>query len=147
MKSTGIKLKLAVAGLFCAAVFGLAACGGSDDSSEPPQGQDSADVQAIKEVGTKLKDAYQQGDAAAACALLSPSDLKTQFNGKDDCAKRVAGLIKKGKAKPDVDFTSVDVEGNKATAETGKPGSGRTTYGFVKIGGTWYIKLDSKGSE
>ncbi len=137
------RLKLAVAGISCAAILAFAGCGSSDDGSSSPEEQDPAEVAAIKAVGTKLKVAYDEGNAKAACRLLSPADLKTQFNGKADCARRVAALIKDGKASPDVDFTSVEVDGNRATAKTGEPGAGRTTYGFIKLDGTWYIKLDT----
>jgi hypothetical protein len=141
----GLSFRAFAAALLCVTAFGLAACGGSDDSDQPSEEQAAA-AKEIVALGTQLKQAYDQKDAAAACALLDPQGLKQEFKTKKACAKQVDAAIGQGRGRPEIEFDQVTVDGDHATA-VAKSDTGETTYDFVKVDGKWYIDISAQDSD
>jgi hypothetical protein len=140
----GRSLRTVAAAAVCVTALGLTACGGGDDSGQPSEEQAAA-AKEIVGLGAQLKQAYNQKDAAAACALLDPQGLKQEFKTKRACAKQVNAAISQGRGRPEIEFDQVTVDGDHATAVV-KSDTGETTYDFIKVGDKWYIDISRQGS-
>ena len=131
---------LAAAAL-CAAAFGLAACGGDDDSSDSaqPTASQAADIKAIDQIGVNLEQAVKAEDPAGLCNRIEPASLKQQFKTKKRCIKLLKTQFATMDQKPAFKLTAITVDGDTATAEQEDENLGPVS--FVKLNGKWYIDL------
>lgn len=127
------------AGVACLAVVLAVGCG--DDSSSQGGADQNAEAKAIIELGRQLDAAYQQGDAAAACELVSPASRKDEIGGMKACVKQVNNVINQGTNRPETDFNEITVDGDSASAVMKSKQGGETKYKFVKVDGKWYIDV------
>jgi hypothetical protein len=119
------------------ALVGITGCGGSDSSSSP-------DEDAIREVAANFSKAIADGDYGAACALFARDSAKffeIQKQIPGGC-KGVMKLTYGQKSDEDIealaDVSSLEVKGDKATAELGGGESAR----YEKIKGNWVMTLE-----
>lgn len=130
------------AAVVCALAIGLAACGGSDDSGQSSSGQ-AAEEKAVIAVADQLREAYQQKDPAAICALVDPTGLKKQFGNMKGCKKQIGQAINQAGSSitaEDFNLKTVTVQGDRAVASRTEGGSNRVY--FKQVGTEWYIDVD-----
>lgn len=146
-KLTESRLRGPLAALLCVTALGLAACGGSDDSSDQLSDQEAAEAKAVLAVGEQLQKGYQSKDSQAVCRLMDPVGLKKHFGGQNGCVKRLNAAFNQTDQVPDLNFENVTVNGNTAvaTADPGDGSNGNTVY-FTQINGEWKIDLDQNPS-
>lgn len=129
------------AAALCFAAFGLAACGGDDDSTDSaqPTASQAADIKAIDQIGVNLEEAVKAEDPAGLCDRIEPASLKQQFQTRNRCIKLLKTQFATMDQKPSFKLTAITVDGDTATAEQEDENLGPVT--FVKLNGKWYIDL------
>lgn len=145
--TSGIRIRGLAAAFVCAAAIGLAACGGSDDSSDQLSDQETVEAKAVLSVGAQLQKGYENKDSQAVCGLMDPAGLKKHFGGQKGCVKRLNAAFGKTDQVPDLSFDNVTVNGDSAvaTADPGDGSSGNKVY-FTQVNGEWKIDLDQNPS-
>jgi len=126
--------KAAICALMVSALV-VVGCGSSDDSTS------DADVQAIKELVTKMNQATEDKDASAFCLIMQPSAVQKTFHDIDRCVSETKPILEAAGKQPVLKVEGVDVAGDVATVRFAGEAGGEAQ--FVKEGSQWYVPLDA----
>jgi hypothetical protein len=124
----------------------LAGCG--DDGEQPAQAPaapaGTPDERAVAETLSRYAAAVRAGDGRTICAeLLAPEVLATVRSAGGDCERDlIADRIEEGGPDYRLEVRSIDVEGDRATAQTRSleaDGPRAVTQPLVRVGGEWRL--------